>query len=644
MNNNPADNENVNKTVVAESSTEATAAPVQAQPTAAQYFGYPPSTAPSQSEQKKERRRAMAREAAEKLPMLTIAPLTLLLGMLYSWLFMRSGTGLGLTVVTLLFYVIYGAFIIKRGANRVWTVALGIPVLLTTLSFAFNSSIGFTKFVMLVLLAVMFCLHITVLSGSTKAENPLSFRGATDAAYTTLGAPFTNMGISLGAMFKGKKNNEKSGVAGGAGKIFIGLILSLPIAVVLLALLTSADAVFLEFTDSLEKYFEKLDINFGDFIVDGIHGVLFMLFVIPLVVSLRSSFVKNDKEREPKRWLDPIIAATVSFVSAIIFVAFVAVQLSYFFPVSLSYYFSNIDYSNRIKLPNDMTWAEYARGGFFELSAVVILSFLAIAFFMAFCKTDKNGKMSVFLRVILTVIAVCNLIMSFSAVLRMSLYTIWCGLTVKRIGVLLIIAVMAVSLICAAIKLWSKRFPIVKLIGATALCAAVVFCCMDIDRVCAEVNVDRHLEDGTSIDIGYLGNLSYGAAPAVERLMLESPDVDVSRAARGILVKYLEYGQGKQEEAVGDYAVGAITRDRLVAEKICEKYFDEAFAESKQKNSFLNEFSDYANWQENKRNYERAAEYDENYKPADFKSFREYQYELKQRRGDAPRYKSYLGY
>lgn len=551
-----------------------------------------------------DRRREAFSKAAGTMPVGVVLPVTLGLGMLFSWLVLRSGIGAGLTLTTLLFYGFYTAFFAKKGRRSVaGGILLGIPMLLMTLSFAFNSSVGFARFVMFMSLMAMFALHVTAASGSSSAKHILSREGVGDSIYTMLISPFVGMGPTLGTLFSKKDTNKGGKVAGSLGKVIVGLLISVPVALVLVVLLTMSDAVFTQFVDNIEYYLDNLnvDLNIGGTFLDLIIGVIFTLFVLPLVAWLRTDSKREREVSEPSRWLDPIIAATISYVTAVIFVAYVVIQMGYFFPASLSFVFSGKDFSHRLTLPDNMTWAEYARSGFFELSTVVILSVIAICFFMAFCKRNEKGAMPFYLKLVLAVIAACNLIMSASAVLRMALYTKWCGLTVKRIGVLILIALMAVSLICIVIKLLNKKFPMVRVVAAAAICAAVCFSCMNVDRVCANVNVARHIESGTTVDVAYLGKLSYAAAPAVERLMKESPDEDIRAAAKGIIAKYHWYGDGMGDlERIDECMPGAWTYDRLVASKIVDRNGGGDLTLED-----LEKYSVYARWQVEKSDYER---------------------------------------
>lgn len=562
--------------------------------------------------EKREKRIAAITKAAEHPLMGLLIPATLIFGMLYSALIVRGGLGFGLTFVTMLFYAAYSFLIVKKNkAARLPSILLGIPTAILTLSFSFNSSFHGRGF-MVIALALLFAAHTTLISGCTPADNIISVRTAANTVYTWLAAPFVNFGAAFSALFKsGSKSEKKSAKAlGSIGKVLIGLLIALPVAAVLILLLISADAAFESVIVDITDWFDSLDLDFGDFFTDLFFGVLAVIFLVPAVLSMRAGQIRKTAVAEPAAKLDSVITATIAYVVGAVYLLFVSVQIGYFFPVSLSYY-SNYDFSTKLTLPDNMTWAEYARSGFFELSGVIIASFIAIACCMIFCRKNEKGHTPAYLRIALTIISVCNFIMAVSAVLRMRLYTIWCGLTAKRIGVLMIIAVIAISLVAVCIKLWANKFPLLKVVSVVSIAAAVCFGCMNVDRICAEVNVNRHLNEGTTIDMSYMGELSYGSTNAVRRLYQETEDEDVRAAARGLLAKqyFFSMYDGEYDHAHAPTHVGGnLTLDHILA--------DAAISSVKQntkdglKVEMMRDFTVYAEWQDDKNDFERLNEGD----------------------------------
>lgn len=564
--------------------------------------------------EKREKRIAAVNKAAAHPLIGLLIPATLIFGIIYSALIVRGGFGFGLTLITLLFYAAYSFLIVKKNkAARLPSILLGIPTALLTLSFSLNSSFHGRGFMVLTL-AVLFAVHTTLISGCTPADNILSARTLANTLYTWLAAPFVNFGAAFSALFKNSNKSEKKSTKaiGSIGKVLIGLVIALPVALILVLLLVSADAAFESVITDIIDWIESLELELGDFFTDLLFGVLAVLFLVPAIISMRAGQVRKTTAAEPAAKLDSVITATIAYVVGAVYLLFVSVQIGYFFPVSMSYYF-NYDFSTRLTLPDNMTWAEYARSGFFELSGVIIASFIAIACCMIFCRKNEKGQTPAYLRIALTVIAACNFIMAFSAVLRMRLYTIWCGLTAKRIGVLMIIAVIAISLVAVCIKLWANKFPLLKVVSVVSIAAAVCFGCMNVDRICAEVNVDRHLNEGTTIDMSYMGELSYGSTNAIRRLYNETKDEDVRAAARGLLAKqyFFSLHDGEYDNAHAAMHVGGnLTLDHIRADAVIATVRQNTEDGKGLKVEMVRDFTVYAEWQDDKNEFERWNEGD----------------------------------
>lgn len=564
--------------------------------------------------EKREKRIAAINKAASHPLAGLLIPANLIFGMLYSALIVRGGFGIGLTLITVLFYAAYSFLIVKKNkAARLPSILLGIPTAILTLCFSLNSSFHGRGF-MVITLALLFAAHTTLISGCTPADNFLSARTAANTLYTWLAAPFVNFGAAFSAIFKNAGKSEKKGAKaiGGIGKVLIGLVIALPVAVILILLLVSADAAFESVIVDILEWIESLNLELGDFFTDLLFGIMAVLFLVPAIISMRAGQVKKTSVSEPAAKLDSVITATIAYVAAAVYLLFVSVQIGYFFPVSMSYYF-DYDFSTKLTLPDSMTWSEYARSGFFELSGVIIASFIAIACCMIFCRKNEKGNTPAYLRIALTVIAACNFIMALSAVLRMRLYTIWCGLTAKRIGVLMIIAVIAISLVSVCIKLWANKFPLVRVVSVVSIAAAVCFGCMNVDRICAEVNVDRHLNEGTTIDMSYMGELSYGSTNAVRRLYRESTDEDVRAAARGLLAKqyYFSLHDGEYDNAHAAMHVGGnLTLDHILADAAIATVRQNSDDGKGLKLEMVRDFTVYAEWQDDKSEFERWNEGD----------------------------------
>jgi hypothetical protein len=161
-----------------------------------------------------------------------------------------------------------------------------------------------------------------------------------------------------------------------------------------------------------------------------------------------------------------------------------------------------------------LTYAGYARGGFWQLSFVTGLALLVLAGAARWApRTDPTDR--VLIRVIPGALAVLTLVIVASALQRMSLYADTYGLTRLRLlvaccelwfGLVLILVLLAGVRIRAP---WLPRVAIAA--GVAALLGLAV---ANPDRLIAEYNIPQD----RTVDLLYLGTLSPDAVPALTAL------------------------------------------------------------------------------------------------------------------------------
>jgi hypothetical protein len=129
-----------------------------------------------------------------------------------------------------------------------------------------------------------------------------------------------------------KKNSGKSAVV---VKVLIGLILTIPLLIIIVPLLASADDIFRYFMKQIPTLFQ--DINLGQFIPQ----FLIITAVTCLLFSYFWSLVYSKHATEkgisaleilfPGKFLDPITVTTLLIVIDALYVFFIAIQFSYLF-------------------------------------------------------------------------------------------------------------------------------------------------------------------------------------------------------------------------------------------------------------------------------------------------------------------------
>jgi hypothetical protein len=159
-----------------------------------------------------------------------------------------------------------------------------------------------------------------------------------------------------------------------------------------------------------------------------------------------------------------------------------------------------------------LTYAEYARSGFFQLAAVAALTLAVVAAAARWAPGDRLT------RALLAVLCAFALVVLASALRRLGLYEDAFGATRLRllvhVALLWLGAVFALVLLAGGLR-DGARLP--RAIVAVSAATVLGFVVIDPDARIAERNVDRYLETGR-LDRATLARLSADAAPAIARL------------------------------------------------------------------------------------------------------------------------------
>lgn len=317
-----------------------------------------------------------------------------------------------------------------------------------------------------------------------------------------IGKPF----IQYLAYKKNKVVNEENKIKSKILYVILGIVISIPLVIVVLFLLMSADAVF---ENVFDKMFENL--NIFTLIGDGIlSSILFVVvfFCAYMLLSFLSNYNVNGTKKETEGG-EPIIAITVCAILSVIYVLFCGIQVVYLF----------IGSKASFTLPNGMTYAQYAREGFFQLLFVCIINLILVLVGIYLFRESK------ILKVFLCIITSCTYIMIASSAMRMLLYIQYKYLTFLRVFVLWALLVIALVMIGVMITIFKKDFNFFKYSTIVVTCLYLVLSFARVDYFVAKVNIDN-MEKETQYDFfkgievyddySYLFyNLSLDAAPAI---------------------------------------------------------------------------------------------------------------------------------
>ena len=284
--------------------------------------------------------------------------------------------------------------------------------------------------------------------------------------------------------------------SGKAHEVLIGIVIAIPVLLIVGWLLMSADLVF---SNMIARFFDGIRIP------ANLAGICFMLgfgFVSSYCGVRYTAYKKQQQSREYKMLTETTVVLTVATLLAILYVAFCSIQIVYLF-------------CGGGELPAGVTYAEYARGGFFQLLAVCILNLGAVPAMEHFFQRKRAVDM------VLTVISVCTLIMTASSAWRMILYIKAYQLTFLRVVVLVALGVITLLMAGVICYIWNRRFPLFRY-GMVVVCISyLLFAFAHVDAGIAAYDLAQ-IENGNDAgDYSYLACLSTDAAPVVAEYLKE---------------------------------------------------------------------------------------------------------------------------
>lgn len=305
-------------------------------------------------------------------------------------------------------------------------------------------------------------------------------------------APFISIGylaypFQAAAAYFEKKAEEKDKNSK-AKYVWIGILISIPLLLVIVSLLVSADAVF---RNMFVELFSNIHMPERPF-------YLCLLIIIGIVgsYSLLAYFAEGkivDEVKEKQKW-EPMIAITFLSIITIVYLIFSVIQISYLFIGSFS-------------LPDGYTYAQYAREGFFQLLFVCMMNLIIVLICITRFQENKV------LKAIMTVFSLCTFIMIASSAMRMILYIQKYQLTFLRILVLWALIVISLLLTGCIINIYQNRFPLFSYAIVVVTVLYIGFSLAKPDYWIARYN----LSNQEMADEKYLCNLSTDAVPALKQ-------------------------------------------------------------------------------------------------------------------------------
>ena len=432
--------------------------------------------------------------------------LAYLSGYLFCRNFPLSESALGSTLFTVFIFLVTGVIMVLKKVNFSGTAVFS-AVSAVALSAAYVvSSDWVIHFFASVYGFAAYCYFVYTATGNSLGK-PFSSLMIFDTVKAVFFMPFGSFkDFELFRAIFGSRTKKSA-------KLIIGLAVGIVIAIVPASLalsLLSYDEGFKEIVNKIFN-FENIDI--------GSHA-LSLLFAVPIAMYIFSLYLSCADKKESKRLnkanfikaTEKIkIAPAVTVLAAVI--PLLAVYVIFFIS-QRQYYISGFTGV----LPENFSYAQYAREGFFELCKVSVINLTVIVLIMLMMKKGKAN--SVIIKVLTVVFSAVTLALISTAVSKLVMYISRYGLTQKRVYAAWFMAVLAVIFLVVTLSRFIRKIQWVPVCAAVVVVAFAGLALCNADSLIAKYNVDSYINGSLeNVDIDALTELGDAAIPEMARLI-----------------------------------------------------------------------------------------------------------------------------
>lgn len=274
----------------------------------------------------------------------------------------------------------------------------------------------------------------------------------------------------------GEKTSQKAGVRK-LGAILCGFLLAIPVLLVVLPLLSSADN---NFSRLLTGFMDNFSENVLSFVLRAVFSLPVTAYLFGLAYGcvhcrktdrIRREAVRRTGDRV--RMVPDAAVYTALLTISVCYVLFMVLQGQYLFSA-----FAGIR-------PEMYTYSEYARKGFFELCGVAAVNLAVLLAANLFTKTDREYNRT--LRWLNLQISVLTLLLIGTAASKMVLYISAYGLTIRRIQTMVFMGWLAVVFLlwCAGQR---EKLPMIRTAVMSGAGLYVLLCVLPLEEIVTVVN------------------------------------------------------------------------------------------------------------------------------------------------------------
>ena len=346
-----------------------------------------------------------------------------------------------------------------------------------------------------------FCYLLYASTGNCLEEGMSALVGA-DLVRALIVFPFSSFGRLYPSLAShGKKN---------AGKLLLKILLGLLLAV----LPTAAALSLLSYDSGFRSIVEDLFLFDREDLAIQLARLFFTLPVAMYFFGLYASSVmrtaareeaaERARERAERRRFVPLVTAAAAVIPLLlVYIIFFISQWAYYTSA-----FTGV-------LPAHLSYADYAREGFFQLCAVSCINFIAVICLSRYVRREREG----FRCALCVILSVFTLVLIATAMSKLLLYIHRYGLTPDRVYAAWFMLLLSILFVIVLLSQFIRRVKALPLCFAVTVALYLLLAISGPNRLIARYNVERFLSAQTQeIDVYLLSSLGDDAIPEMLRL------------------------------------------------------------------------------------------------------------------------------
>jgi len=425
------------------------------------------------------------------------------------------GKKLGLSVILFIIPLLIVIYVILEKNNRIKNkkgLVLLIPIILLSVTYFIFDNLFFKILNAFVLTFLFLLLYIMTIRPTFKIGEIIA-----DSICILLN-PLEHFGEVISEVIN--KISAKLKLKEETKKKIKSVIIILPIVIIVLLLLSSADMIFNNLISNIldipKTVLEKLDI--GNLTLRIIVLIAFFLYLSGTLHYLLTDYQLQDRDGEiPEKKKETGTIKLLLIILNIIYIIFDIIQIKSLLLHSIG---------------ETISYAEYARQGFFQLMVVSLINLCVILYTKRYNNKKDNKK----IKILSIVLVVLTFIIIISSFIRMYLYEQEFGYTLLRLLVYISLFTETICLISTIIYIVKDKFNIVKSYMVILITVYIIINYINIDKIIVVNNIDRYYKK-KDIDLVYLMNNHADNIPELAKFLNKVKDKEIKIELRDYLEK-----------------------------------------------------------------------------------------------------------